>query len=192
MVLWHQFSSQVMEASRHYHQLGLNTDPPPTHTHDLPPSIWPSVLYKSTPDPCSTFQRLLIDFMCTALPQKKTICYKRAARFERNQPALLLNSREAYLLLDCLCCKTVGEHWLYAARDLKKVLFAFNMHCKFSLVKNTTQHKDHGHYPNAHKTQTRQECSPNELLFEKHFCFSSLRQENILVFNQPNHLVDNV
>lgn len=36
-------------------------------------SIWPSLLYKSTPDPRSTFQHLLINFMCIALPQKDNL-----------------------------------------------------------------------------------------------------------------------
>lgn len=84
MVLWHQFSSQMMEASRPHHQLGQNTDPLPPP--DLSLSIWRSLLYKSTPDPCSTFQHLLIDFMCIVLPQKVKLYTVTDEQLESKKP----------------------------------------------------------------------------------------------------------
>lgn len=59
--------------------------PPPPLPPNLSDSIWPSVLYRSTPDPCSTFQHLLIGFMCTALPQKDNLLQMNKLDFKEGK-----------------------------------------------------------------------------------------------------------
>lgn len=53
-------------------------------------SIWPSMLYKSTPDPYSTFQHPLIDFMCIALPPRQSVTDRQ---FNSWKTVSLLNLR---------------------------------------------------------------------------------------------------
>lgn len=123
MVLWHQFSSQVMEASWHNGQLGHNTDPLPSTLIRLS-QYGHHCSIKSPPDPCCTFQHLLINFMCIALPRKDNLL-QMSSYMPRNQTALLQHSKENDLLLVSLCCKinflfvqTVREDWHHLKSSL--------------------------------------------------------------------------
>lgn len=92
-MVWHQFISQSDESLQTPSPAGMKLLPQaPAQTSSLflNKAI---LLHRSTPEPCSTFQHLLIGFMCGALTKRK----KKKKRWT----ALLSNSRKSSEVWRC-------------------------------------------------------------------------------------------